>query len=368
VAELERRHGAWALSFATTAAAELSGDDQATWLERLEHDHDNLRAAMDRASARGDAEVAIGIAFSCWRFWQKRGHLYEARRRLEAMAEADWSRSDPKLRARLLEALGGVCWWQGEPKAMKVAYAEAVDVWRAIGDRGELANALYNYSFAFTVPQEVPGPDALPGDTDPTGEGLRALEDALAIYREIGDERGEANVLWGLGNMRYFAYSQGDPDTGANEFALALEKFRRVGDRTMEAWSLHQLGSAYLRMGRLDDAEAELFEALRLFQKASDTAGLTLAFDDLSSLAVAQGDLQRAARLWGAARALTSATGANLASFVDQAVEYDARPNVRRDLPPDELTRLGGEGAAMPLDDMIAYALKLPVADEAVRA
>jgi predicted ATPase/class 3 adenylate cyclase len=361
-AELERRHGAWALAFATRAAAELSGDEQRAWLERFEHAHDNLRAAMDRAAARGDAEIAIGIAFNTWRFWQKRGHLYEARRRLDAMATADWSRSDPRLRARLMEALGGVCWWQGEIKPMKVAYTEAVELWRGLGDRSELANALYNLSFADTVPEDgKPG-----GATDAEGKGKAALEEALAIYREVGDERGEANVLWGLGNLRYFAYDVAGADTGAAEFALALEKFRHVGDRTMEAWSLHQLGSAYVRMERLAEARELLLDALRLFQKASDTTGLTLAFDDLSSLAVAEGDLERAAKLWGAARSLTSATGAGLAAFVDETIEYDARPNVRRVMGKDDLTRLGNEGAAMPLDQMIAYALGEASPDAAV--
>jgi tetratricopeptide (TPR) repeat protein len=210
------------------------------------------------------------------------------------------------------------------------------------------------------VPEERPAERNQPGLTDPTGEGRRALEDALAIYREIGDERGEGNVLWGLGNMRYFSFARSPDDTGLEEFELALEKFRRVGDRTMEAWSLHQLGSAYLRLGLLADARSNLFEALRLFRKASDTTGLTLAFDDLSSLAVAQGDLDRAARLGGAARNLTNTTGASLASFVDDAVEYDARPNVRREMTDEELTRVGALGAAMPLDEMIDYALSAP--------
>jgi tetratricopeptide (TPR) repeat protein len=239
---------------------------------------------------------------------------------------------------------------------MRAAYREAADIWRELGDRGELANALYNYSFGFTVPDAPPTEGPLP-ETDPTGEGRAALYEALAIYRELGDERGEANVLWGIGNMGYFA---GGDVTGAEEFALALEKFVRVGDRTMEAWSRHQLGSAYIRLGRLDEARELILDALRFFHRASDTTGLTLVLDDLSSLAVAAGDNERAGRLWGAARSLTSATGASLAAFVDEAVEYDARPNVRRVLGKDELTRLANEGAGMPLDDLIAYALEEP--------
>ena len=132
-AELERRHGAWFAAFAERGAAQLSGDDQRAWLERFEHAHDNIRVALDRATAREDAAVAINLAFHTWRFWQKRGHLYEARRRLDAIAAAEWSRRDPTLRARLLEALGGVAWWQGDITAMARAYDEAVGIWRAHG-------------------------------------------------------------------------------------------------------------------------------------------------------------------------------------------------------------------------------------------
>jgi tetratricopeptide (TPR) repeat protein len=349
---IEHRHGAWFTAFAEKAAAQLNGDDQRRWLERFEHAHDNIRVALDRAAAREDGDVAINLAFHTWRFWQKRGHLYEARRRLEEMAASDWTRRDPKLRARLLEALGGVAWWQGDIAAMAPAYREAADIWRELDDRAELANALYNFSFAYTVPTSV---DSL---ADPTGVGLAALEEALAIYRELGDDRGEANVLWGMGNMRYFS-NQIDP--GSEDMRLALEKFRKVGDRTMEAWTLHMLGGALLRRQRPEEARDLLRSALRTFYDASDAAGITLVLDDLSSQAVADDDLERAGRLWGAARNLATTTGATLASLVEEQIEFGVRLNVRKALPPDRLEALAAEGAALPLDDLVAYALEVPV-------
>jgi len=356
-AELERRHAAWYLDLAERAVPELAGADQREWLERLEMAHDNLRAALDRAVAAGDASMAVGLAFALWRFWQKRGHLYEARRRIDEIAAAEWARQDPVLRAKLLEALGGVAWWQGDIRTMRPTYAEAVEIWRSLGDKAELANALYNYSFSFTVPDD---PSPTVEVLDPDRVGQRALDEAVALYRELGDERGEGNVLWGLGNKKYFSR---EPSAGIAEFAAALQKFRRVGDRTMESWSLHMLGGAQTRTGDLVSAADNLHEALRHFWEAGDAAGVTLVLDDLASLELARDDPDRAARLWGAARNLTNATGANLATFVDGWIEQEVRPNVRRALPPERLAELAREGAAFSLDEAVAYGLGIELQD-----
>ena len=345
------RHAAWFLQLAQRIAPELAGADQRRLLDQLELEHDNIRAVLDRATVAGDAPTAIGLAHAVWRFWQKRGHLYEARRRLDAMAAAPWSRDDPALRARLMEAVGGVCWWQADIRAMRAAYREAVELWRAIGDKAELANALYNYTFVFSVPED---PNAAPEDLDPDGEGQRASDEAFTLYQELGDQRGQGNVLWGRGNRKYF--SEG-PDAGLSDFLAALEKFRSVGDRTMEAWSLHMVGGGMLREERPDEARPLLREALQHFVIAGDAAGMTMVIDDLSSMALADEEPERASRLWGAGRALAKATGATLASYTDGWIETQLRPNVRNAIEPADLQRWAAEGAAMSLDQAVAYAL-----------
>jgi predicted ATPase/class 3 adenylate cyclase len=347
---LDRRE-TWFVEFAERTAPLLAGADQRMWLERLELEHDNIRAVLNRAVSLERPGPAIRLAFAMWRFWQKRGHLNEARRRLEAMAAAPWSRTDPVLRARLMEALGGVLWWQADIVAMKDAYAEALSIWRSVGDRAELANALYNYSFSFSV---NPDPAKDPRLADPEGEGDRALQEALSLYREVGDRRGEANTLWGIGNTKYFANVE---SSGAAYFEQAREIFREEGDVTMEAWSLHMLGSALLRGGRRDESRPILQDALRRFRDASDTAGVALCFDDLASQAVADGDVVRGARIRGASKRLANETGTKLASFVDEQFEAFARPQVADHLEPATLEALMAEGEALPLDEAIEYAL-----------
>jgi tetratricopeptide (TPR) repeat protein len=309
-----------------------------------------VRAVLDRAVAAPDPPVAIGLAFSMWRFWQKHGHLAEARRRLEAMADAPWSRDDPRLRARLMEALGGTYWWQGEIASMGPCYMEALELWLAIGDEAEIANAYYNASFQYAVPDPLGGRARIDADR----QGLGYLEQARDIFHRIGDRRGEANALWGLGNYRYF---QEYDDYGLGAVTEALEIFRAIGDRTMEAWSLHMLGTALLRKGEPIEARENVSHAMRHFYASGDAAGVTLTLDDLSSVAVAQDDLPRAARLRGAARNLTNLTGTGLAGYVEEMYERGVRPAVRGRMSEEDLARYGAEGAAMTLDEAVAYAL-----------
>jgi len=251
-----------------------------------------------------------------------------------------------------MEALGGTYWWQGEIGLMSPCYAEALELWLAIGDQAEIANAYYNASFQFAVPDELGGMAKLDSD----GLGLVYLEKARQITHDLGDTRGEANAMWGLANYRYF---QRYPDFGLGAATEALEKFRAIGDRTMEAWSLHMVGTAQLRIGDYAPARANVTHAMRHFYESGDAAGITLTLDDLSSVAVADGDLPRAARLRGAARNLTALTGTGLAGYVDEVFESnDVRPGVRGHMPDVELARYGAEGAAMTLDEAVAYALE----------
>jgi len=350
------RHRDWYVAFVERAAPELSGDDQRRWLERLELEHDDIRAVLDRAVAAPDPPVAIGLAFSMWRFWQKHGHLAEARRRLEAMAAMPWSHDDPRLRARLMEALGGTYWWQGEIGLMGPRYDEALELWESIGDKAEIANAYYNASFQYAVPNELTKGTRI--DVDRLGE--RYLRTSLELFREIGDRRGEANTLWGLGNYHYF---QAYEDLGVPSFTEALDIFRSVGDRTMEAWSLHMRGTALLRRGNVAEARDNISHAMRHFYAASDTAGITLCLDDLSAVEVAEGNLERAAILRGAARNLTVITGAGLASYVEDLYETGARPKIVEHMSGAELERLSAQGAAMTLDEAVSYALGGVTAD-----
>jgi predicted ATPase/class 3 adenylate cyclase len=342
------RHAAAMLELAQLAAPQLSGADQRTWLERLEREHDNMRAALDWSISRPDPALGARLSFALWRFWQQRGYLNEARARFEQLEAQGWT-LDPTDQARFDEAFGGVAYWQSDRETATRHYDRALEIWRELGDRREIANALYNRSYADMIDVMEGVITELPKDF-----ATPMLDEALAIYRELGDKGGEGNILWGLGSIYYFT---ADAATAEGWYHQALELHRAAGNRTMEAWSLHMLALAIVGQRRFGESAVVARHALQHFYEAGDVSGVTLVLDDLAIVAIGEGDPIRAGRLWGAARHLQQTTGTALADYVEQNNMLFKVPTPKDALPPDELARYAAEGAAMSFDQVVAYAL-----------
>ncbi len=129
-------HAAVFLSLAERAAPLLQGADQRLWLDLLERDHDNLRAAIAWSIELPDPETAVRLVNALWRFWQQRGYLVEARRELDAIAAAGWD-LPPVLRARFAETFGGVAYWQADLRGLgRLVRGSPRDMARAGAGRG----------------------------------------------------------------------------------------------------------------------------------------------------------------------------------------------------------------------------------------
>ena len=294
--------------------------------------------------------MAVRMAFALWRFWQQRGYLTEARRRLDAMAAKDWDLPSTE-RARFAEACGGVAYWQSDQTATVRWYDEALTAWRALGDQREIANALFNRAYADMM--VAMGGRATPGTLD---AGRMLLVEALGIYQALGDQGGEGNILWGLGSFYYFS---ADASTAEDWFRRSLDLHRAAGERSMEAWSLHMIALSEIGQRKFKPATATAAHALRHFYEAGDVSGVTLVLDDFAQIAVASGDPVRGGRLWGAARHLQVTTGTAIADYIEQNGDLFGIPTPNKVLAPDELERTSAEGAAMRLDEVVAYALEV---------
>ncbi len=293
------RHAAWVLALVEAGAASVFGPEQKAILDRYEREHDNIRAALSRAIARDRAEMAMSIFAACWRFWQMRGYLAEAREHAERVLALKDSRAYPNARAAALEAAGGIAYWQADLLPARVWYDEAVELARASGDEARIANAIYNLTFTFTMEHE---------------DQVRArtlAEEAVEIYRRLGNEAGIGRALWGLANSYYFF---NDFPAGIDIAHEALEIFRRIGDRFMTGWSLYMLGIYNLTLDRAA-MRAALQEALPLFTEIEDKSGYALIFDAFAALFWTEGDVNRAVRLAGYASATEASTGTGLAKM-----------------------------------------------------
>jgi predicted ATPase/class 3 adenylate cyclase len=342
--EIHGRHARFLARLAEEAFPNLAGADQARWLDALEMEHDNLRAALEWLS-QTDATAALELGANLWRFWQKRGFLQEARHRLEAVLQAPGAREEPAARARALDAAGGVAYWQGDFESAQVFYEEALAIYRERGDRAGQADQLYNLSFTYSVPQ-----------TDFV-EAERLGREALEIFRELGDTAGEAKCLWGLS---WSALQRMEVELARQYLEGAQEVFRELGDVFGLGWALHSLGILDVLEGRLAEADEAFREALTAFSEARDITGIALLADDFSWLAEALGHRERAVRLAGAARSLEAQAGTGLVQIVPQDI---GRPDPQDWLVDDASRAVWAEGEAMSVEEIVAYALKDP-ADE----
>jgi len=338
--EVRRRHARYFLDLAQRARPELTGPDQVRWLGSLEAEHDNFRSALTW-SAEHELDTALRMGGALWRFWQFRGHLREAAERLEKVLErpGPW---DPDARAAALEGAGGVRYWMGDFEQALRWYGECLEIREQLGDPRDIAEAKYNLAFGYGI---------APGPTQDLKEAARLLDEALALFQELGDPEGTARATWGLATM---AYGSENWDRVADLGGASVEMFRRLDNPFGLAWALHLEGLALAVLGRPDEAEVPLREAMGIFLPSDDRSALALLLADLSILADSRGELQQALRLAGAAESVEEEIGTGLLGS-DTTVSKVLR-KLKARLPADEAEPFLAEGRRMSVDEAVAFA------------
>jgi len=332
------RHLEAFIALARQAQPHLFGPRRKEWLDRLEEDHDNFRAALEWAIAAGKAQQAMSLSGLFWRFWQMRGHIHEGRSRMKAVLAMPDSRQFAEERLMALEAAGGLAYWQADMTLAKGFYDECLELTRRVGDARAIANAIYNAAWPMILDRT-----ALP-------RAKLLLEEAIPLFRELGDQGGVARTLWGLGNVAYFGK---DYPAAVPPLEEAQSIFRELDDRFMLGWSTHTLGLVAVKTDDVEEAQQYFLDALRLFIEAQDVSGITLQLDNLSVIARTRGDLVRATRLAAAAVAQQAATGTSLGGLLS----YQEGRTGREGLNETDAARAWAEGQALTLDEAIAYAL-----------
>lgn len=303
------RHAAAYREFARNGRY-LLGRDRRRWIDAFSADHDNLRQALHQLIAVGAVEDCLGMVWDLWRFWQIKGHTYEARRSLDTVLAMPGGSA--MARAKAEEASAGIAWWQGDLERAYAIYRDLLPVQRELGDPGEIANALYN--FGLTVAFE---------GSDP-GAGEAALREAEAIFEGLGDANGLGNVHWGLGNMWIYRMDRFDDSLALLE--RTAREYREAGNLFGEGWAHFEAGNALIRAGRHAEAEPHLRAGLELLWDSGDESAVVLFVMLFAGVAGAAGDWDRAYRLAGAGLALRDRSGLGIIDVEEnQLAGFDGR-------------------------------------------
>jgi non-specific serine/threonine protein kinase len=337
--ETERRHAEFFASHTERWGPSVRGDEPIRAIAELSREYENLRAALDW-SLREDAEIGLRIGTALWRFWVERGPLDEGRRAMEGLLAMSSGSHRDRLRAAALDALGALVYWQADYEEARRAYGEAMEIFQELGDSGAYAEARKDLAYTFGA------------QGDPQ-TAMALVEEVEEIARAIGNRTLAAEAA----SLRGLALSgQGQHERALTALEEALEAFEAVGNIYWSQQTRSRIGSVYMEMGRLDEAEHWL---LRAFAEARDLPG-TLAIGvgawTLSTLAFERGQLERAVRLMAFSEALAQRTGNTPPEVFlgDHAAHLE---DARRALGQETVDRLRAEGRSMSVEDAMAYAI-----------
>ena len=345
---LRRRHAECFLALAETAEPHILGGTRGTeWMDRLERDHGNLRAAAEwcrERDERGEVELRLCAAllwfdFAMGLFQEPRQRLADALSRGGAVA--------PRVRGRALTALGYQAIWQGDLGAVAPALGEAVGLLRDAGDPTSLA-------FALTGLGTVVG---LGGD----GPAAHALFDEAqaALGGEEGCSCGGYPVHFLYAFASYWrgavAHALGDAKLARESYRQAIAVARRMDDHPTIAHPLAGLGRVMAQEGDLAGARACLAESLPLHAARDDRWGIVQVFEGAVVVAVESGELERAATLLGASDAIREASGIHLPPH-EQEGRAGLAERIRARLGDEALRRARSRGREMTIPDAVAEA------------
>ncbi len=380
--EARRRHAEFFLGLAEETETEMRGPEQATWLDRLEAEHDNLRGALSWALERGEPELGLHLAEAFWWFWEARGYFDEGRRWLE-QALAKGSRVT-SARARALDGVGNLAVELGDVDRAVAAAEEglklraqleleasvAASLLRLLGMtagiRGdyERATELSRESLALgreaedklTVVWSLIHLGRVSSDQGDHERATQFYEEGLALCRESGYTTPLPNFLSALA-CEFLLQGNQERATTVNEEATALVRKQgaNLGGYSRLPGTLERLGWAALLRGDQERAKAWHEENLRLSQKLGNKLIATESLEGLACAVGTKGEAERAAKLFGAAQALREAVGYPQPPS-ERAVQEPYLVAARSRLEETWEAALA-EGRAMDLEEAVEYAL-----------
>jgi predicted ATPase/transcriptional regulator with XRE-family HTH domain len=279
-AAVRERHARYYTDLAEQADAGLRGPDQQDWLDRLDVETNNIRAALQYWRMAGAADNGLRAATALWRFAYLRGHYAEGRDALRAALQvADAAPdADPVLHAAGLVAAGTLAYLQCEYDEGARLIRDGLGRYRAAGATGGVADALQRLG---SIARERGAYD----------EAIALHQEGLSLRSATRDRAGVADAL---NYLAFVAWLTGDPERADRLATEALAQFRGTDEGEGLAWSLLNLGISARYRNVPAQADAILRESLELCEQLGYTEGTAWCLDQLGALARDEEHLDRA--------------------------------------------------------------------------
>lgn len=344
LAETGQRHSAYFADLASRAETGVNGPDRAAWRKRLDDELPNLLAALKWAleAEPPQAEAAAWIAIVLTTHWYEHGRAVEGAAWLRRAHSLEGI--PVELRARLAQRLGVLLDQQADKAGAAVVLEEAIELFRQVGDRVGQARALNSLGSASRT-----------GGS--TARARELFEEALRIRTEVGDDGGISVTTF---NLAQLAMDDGDFETARRLFERSNQIDTSLGEEWGAAVGSLGIAAACIAVGDLDEAAPRLRSAVQFFLDAEDEDHLAETLVICANEACAAGRHERAARLLGAADGLWSRLGLPLSPA--DAVHVDkCRSTVESALGSEAFAVATDQGRAMTADQAAAFALEPPV-------
>jgi predicted ATPase/class 3 adenylate cyclase len=278
---IAQRHAEYFLALAEESEQLLAGSGQTRWLDLLEREQANLRAAIDWLRDEGQFEEALRLGGALWRFWWLRGDIDEGRHQLESLLAQDVPLS-PAVRAKALNGAGVLAESQGDWDTAARLHEESLEISRRIGDQGCVAWSLNNLGVV-AVNQ---------------GDYARAqelLDENLAVAEQAHDT---ASIATALNDLGLIAHSRHDYDQATALWTRSLTLFRALGDESHVARALNNLGTVAMELGEYERAQDLFSESLALHRHVGDRQGTASTLNNVAEATSSLGDMETAMGLF----------------------------------------------------------------------
>jgi tetratricopeptide (TPR) repeat protein len=335
--ELGRRHADHFLTLAEEAAPNLVREFSKEWLDRLEREHDNLRAALDQLETSGETELALRLAGAVSEFWDERGHLAEGRRRLERALVADGRPTTA--RARALNGAAALALNGGDAATARLRAEEGLALHRKLGDEWGTAESALQLGGAV-------------GNEGDFKTAKRLLDESVRLFRELGDEHSALTA------GRYLAWAFHGLGDVEGERALLEENLRSacaLRNARVEASTLGALAMIAVEEGRVEDATSMLSECHRIHRERGDHTQIAMNVCRFARVVAVAGIPETATKILSASETVREQLGAKVPWVTEMNDETLAI--IRAQLDEAAFAEAWEQGRKLTLDEAVALAL-----------